>query len=652
MLIFIAAGCLINEAVYLERLDALTDHDGDGYAKEDDCDDGDSAVFPGAPEQCDGADQDCDGVADDAPAESPRWFVDRDGDGHGEQGDLGVLACSRPSETADTADDCDDARADTYPGAPEEPYDRVDQDCSGEDLTDMDGDGYAATEAAGTDCDDLNAGVNPAAADDPYDGVDQDCSGADLTDVDGDGHDGEQADGDDCDDSASEVHPGADETWENGASDNDCDEDYGSASLNYGSNAWVGPVEGAQAGRRVATLGDIDGDGLPEFLVGAPYDDTWAEYGGAVMILGDDGAGALSTKARGEGRDAYGFFGSDLAGVGDTDGDAVPDYLVSSTAVSGSAGRTWLLPGATLATDPVIDAEADALLSVDGAAPGSYSGSTLSSLGDVDGDGITDVGIGAPLYSSSELSGAGSVAVVSSAERGALSFSDCTTVLTGPYADAGAGSRIFGMGDLDADGLDDFVVVLAYGDVAYVMAGEIAPGNIAYAARARFAGDGSTTVVDSWPAGDIDGDGATDLAIIEDSREVRLFTGILSASSWGVADWASSVDAVQYAYQVGSPGDLDGDGRDELLVPSIYLPSLGAPAAGLFFGSSWTYRSERELADAPLTAVSTRGGASGYRFITPGDVDGDGVADLVMGAYSDSAGGAEAGAVVTVPLPR
>lgn len=652
MLILLAVGCIINEAAYLERLDELTDHDGDGYAKEDDCDDADSDMFPGAAETCNRADDDCDGVADNAPVEAPSWFVDLDGDGHGDAGDPGILSCSRPNETADTADDCDDARADTYPGAPEEPYDRVDQDCSGADLTDVDGDGYAGKEAAGDDCDDLDVAIKPGAAETPYDGVDQDCSGADLTDVDADGHDAQVVSGDDCDDEDGEVHPEAAETWGNGATDNDCDGDLGSGTLSYGSEVWIGPVEGAQAGRRLSTLGDIDGDGLPEFLVGAPYDDTWASYGGAVMVLGDDGAGQLVTKARGEGRDEFGFFGSDMAGAGDVDGDARDDYLLSSTTVGSGAGRTWLLPGGTLAASAVIEPDADALLSVDGDAPGSYSGSVVSQLGDMDGDGITDLGIGAPLYSSEVLIGVGSVAIVSPAERGAITFDDCTAVLTGPYAEAGAGSRVFAMGDLDTDGLDDFVVGMAYGDVAYVVAGDVASGAVADVARVLVSGDGSATVVDSWPAGDIDGDGATDLAIIEDSRQVRLYTGILSSSSRGVADWTSSVDAVQYTYQVGSPGDLDGDGRDELLVRSIYLPSLGAPVAGLFFGSDWTYRAEFDLADAPLTAVSTRGGASGYRFITPGDVDGDGVDDLVMGAYSDSAGGTEAGAVAMLPLPR
>jgi hypothetical protein len=652
MLILLAAGCLINEALYRERLDALTDHDGDGYAKEDDCDDENSDVFPGAVEQCDGADEDCDGVADDNPVEAPRWFADRDGDGHGDPTDAGVLACSRPNDTADSADDCDDARVDSYPGAPEEPYDRVDQDCSGVDLTDVDGDGYAGKEAAGPDCDDLDVAINPSATEVPYDGVDQDCSGADLTDVDADGHDADTVGGDDCDDEDAQVYPENVETWANGATDNDCDGDFGSASLSYGSNAWIGPVEGAQAGRRISPLGDIDGDGLPELLVGAPYDDTWATYGGAVMVLGDDGAGNLVTKARGEGRDEFGFFGSDLAGGVDADADGVPDYLLSSTAVADAAGRTWLASGAPLAADGLIDPEADALLSIDGDAPGSYSGSTVALLGDVDGDGISDIGVGAPLYSAAEGVGAGSVAIVSSAERGAIAFADGTAVLTGPYADAGAGSRVFGMGDLDADGTDDFAIVLAYGDVAYIVAGDVTSGVVGDVARMRFTGDGRGGVVDAWPAGDLDGDGATDLAIIEDSHQVRLYTGLLASSSRGVADWTSSVDAVQYAYQVGSPGDLDGDGRDELLVPSIYLPSLGAPVAGLFFGSAWTYRGELGLTDAPLTAVSTRGGASGYRFVTPGDVDGDGVEDMVFGAYSDSAGGADAGAVVMVPLPR
>jgi len=148
------------------------------------------------------------------------------------------------------------------------PYDDIDQDCNGADLTDVDGDGFDAEEAGGTDCDDEDATINSDAAetwydgvdqdcddlsdydqdgdgddhldhggsdcDDedatiyataeeiPYDDIDQDCDGADLTDVDGDGYEAEEVDGDDCDDEDATAYPDAPELADDGA-DNDCD---------------------------------------------------------------------------------------------------------------------------------------------------------------------------------------------------------------------------------------------------------------------------------------------------------------------------------------------------------------------------------------------------------------------------------------------
>ena len=165
--------------------------------------------------------------------------------------------------------DCDDQDPFAYPGAAEVPYDGVDQDCDGNDLEDVDADGFLGEPAGGNDCDDTNPATYPGAAEtadgadndcdgnvdedlsvtdddadgyseaegdcddydgsvypgaeeEPYDGVDQDCDGADLVDVDGDGYAGESAGGPDCDDQDGSVYPGAEEEPYDGA-DQDCD---------------------------------------------------------------------------------------------------------------------------------------------------------------------------------------------------------------------------------------------------------------------------------------------------------------------------------------------------------------------------------------------------------------------------------------------
>ena len=179
------------------------DRDGDGVSYVDDCDDSDSSV--GLPVV---------------------WYPDTDRDGYGDMGAEGLASCEDLSAGGFSTDhtDCNDADAAIHPDA-EERCDDVDNDCNGAvdestgcqgHDTDADGDGFAAD----VDCDDSDSDAYPNAVESPYDGVDQDCDGQDLTDVDRDGHDALAAGGDDCDDADSAIYPGAEELCD--GVDNDC----------------------------------------------------------------------------------------------------------------------------------------------------------------------------------------------------------------------------------------------------------------------------------------------------------------------------------------------------------------------------------------------------------------------------------------------
>ena len=194
-----------------------------GYVVDNtDCDDTRPTVYPGADEYCNGIDDDCDGVVDEADAlDTLTWHIDADGDTYGDPA-ITTQACDQPPGHVADDTDCDDSDPDVYPGAPEVPYDGIDQDCDGYDLTDVDGDGHDSWVVGGDDCNDDDPDIHPGATELP-DGIDQDCDDTvDETTVnyDDDG-DGFAENGGDCDDGDPDVNPAAVEICD--GIDQDCD---------------------------------------------------------------------------------------------------------------------------------------------------------------------------------------------------------------------------------------------------------------------------------------------------------------------------------------------------------------------------------------------------------------------------------------------
>ncbi len=221
----------------------------EGYVTDStDCDDTNAAIYPGAPELCDGLDNDCDQDVDEDA--SVVFYHDGDGDGYGVDTDT-ATGCDRPEGYVAEDGDCDDTDPAIHPDA-EELCDGIDNDCDGtvDDgalrsfWLDGDGDGYGdpTTEVSGCD-----------APDQGY--VEQ---------------------GDDCNDADSAIHPGADEVCDD--LDNDCDGEVDEGILDLmlyrdddGDGFGTGPAQPACAPRDgMAELsGDCD-DADPDVYPTAP----------------------------------------------------------------------------------------------------------------------------------------------------------------------------------------------------------------------------------------------------------------------------------------------------------------------------------------------------------------------------------------------
>ncbi len=200
----------------------------------------------------------------------------------GSRSDIGVYG-GEYAAVADTdgdgwydTQDCDDDDASIYPGATETPYDGVDQDCDGYDLTDVDGDGF---DGDVDDCDDENQAVFPGATELWYDGVDQDCDGASDYDADADLFDDARYSGSDCDDEDPAINPSRIEIWYDDVdqncdalSDYDADYDGYDADFHGGQDCFdqdprINPVatevpyDGMDQDCDGSDLTDVDGDG-------------------------------------------------------------------------------------------------------------------------------------------------------------------------------------------------------------------------------------------------------------------------------------------------------------------------------------------------------------------------------------------------------
>ncbi len=409
----------------------------------------------------------------------------------------------------------------------------------------------------------------------------------------------------------------------------------------------TGEVRDDGFGADVAPAGDVNRDGFMDYIASAPGDDDAGEGAGEAYLF--YGPLTHSLRARNAdasitGEEAVDDFGSSVASAGDVNADGFDDILIGarSTDTAGTqAGRAYVFLGPLEGSHTALDA--DAIISGDDF---DELGWSVAPAGDVNGDGFDDILIGAWM---ADL--VGEAHLFLGPMSGLLSIADAEATVSGVLFSEELGFDV-AAGDLNDDGVPDLILgaprpPLNGNDTGrtYVFFGPVSGTMGALEADAIVFGEAlNDELGTSVASGDVNGDGAADLIVgahqlfVNNAQgKAYVFYGPLSGSIL-----AAEADAILvgedfpvenglFGESVAAVGDTNGDGFDDVLVAAPFAEADGVRSGRtyLFLGPLF---GTIPAADADRIVTGTEFDLLGTSVASAGDLNSDGLADLLAGA--------------------